>query len=246
MAMNSSPQTTSIHTLDDDSLLNVFYLYRPFLLGEDEDDEARITGGTRQWVGERWWCKLAHVCQRWRNLIFGSTSYLGLSLVYTKDTPVADVLAYLPSLPLVIDHSGEYRDLTAEDEEGTVIALKQRDRVRRVRLDMPVPDLQKLIVAIEEEYPILEYLVIWNRINNTTILKFPETLEAPRLCHLALVGIHDSPSDRIATTHICCVPRHTLPGHEQPIHPLPSRYSATMALIHAPAGDARDQFFIPS
>ena len=44
--MRSSPLTTSIHILDDDSLLNVFHLYRPFLLGEDDEDEFdRILGG---------------------------------------------------------------------------------------------------------------------------------------------------------------------------------------------------------
>jgi hypothetical protein len=35
----NSSHTAPIDILDDDSLLNIFYLYRPFLLGEDEDDE---------------------------------------------------------------------------------------------------------------------------------------------------------------------------------------------------------------
>ena len=43
--MDGSRRTTSIHILDDDSLLHVFYLYRPFLLGEDQDDRARLYGG---------------------------------------------------------------------------------------------------------------------------------------------------------------------------------------------------------
>jgi hypothetical protein len=42
--MGKSRRTTSIHILDDDSLLHVFYLYRPPLLGEDEED-ARLWGG---------------------------------------------------------------------------------------------------------------------------------------------------------------------------------------------------------
>ena len=64
--MRSSPLTASIHILDDDSLLNMFRLYRPFLLGEDDEDEFdRILGGKKGWDGGRWWYKLAHVCQRW-------------------------------------------------------------------------------------------------------------------------------------------------------------------------------------
>ena len=44
-------------------------------------------GGEWQWVGKNWWYKLAHVCQRWQELILGSAFYLGLSLVCRKGTP---------------------------------------------------------------------------------------------------------------------------------------------------------------
>jgi hypothetical protein len=187
--MGNSPRTALIHILDDDSLLNVFHLYRPFLLGEDQDDDARLVGGERQWVGERWWYKLAQVCQRWRKLIIGSASHLGLSLVCTKGTPVVDMLAHSPPLPLVIDYFHD-SDITAEDEEGAILALGKRDRVRRVRLYLPATNLQKLIVAIDEEFPILEYLVIMPRFEDkSTILKFPETLQAPHLRSLRILRI---------------------------------------------------------
>ena len=191
MAHGNSPHSTStssIHILDDDSLLHVFYLYRPFLLGEDEGEADRLYGGTRDWVRGRWWYGLAHVCQRWRNVILGSASYLGVSLICTYGTPVADMLAHSPPLPLVIDYFYEDHDIT-KDEEGAVLALKQRDRVRRVRLMMPVPDLLKLISAMDEEYPILEYLIIEPPTKDrSTILMLPETLQAPNLRHLTLIG----------------------------------------------------------
>jgi hypothetical protein len=63
--MANSPLIASIHILDDDSLLNVFHLYRPFLLGEDQDEGARLEGGKGSWARGRWWYKLSHVCQRW-------------------------------------------------------------------------------------------------------------------------------------------------------------------------------------
>ena len=107
--------------LDDDSLLNTFYLYRPFLLGEDQDEDTRLMGGEWQWVGENWWYKLTHVCQRWRELILGSAFYLGLSLVCTKSTPISDMLAHSPPLPLVIDYFDKYHDITAEDKEGLIL-----------------------------------------------------------------------------------------------------------------------------
>jgi hypothetical protein len=45
--------------------------------------------------------------------------------------------------------------------------------------------MQKLIVAMDEEYPILEYLYITlSTEDNSSILTFPETLQAPHLRHL--------------------------------------------------------------
>jgi hypothetical protein len=44
------------------------------------------------------------------------------------------MLAHSPVLPLVIDYSDVYKEITAGDEEGAILALMQRDRVRRVRL----------------------------------------------------------------------------------------------------------------
>jgi hypothetical protein len=197
MAQNS-PRTL-IHILDDDSLLHVFYLYRPFLLGEDDDGDAHLYGGKQGWARGWWWYKLAHVCQRWRNLIIGSASYLDLCLVCTYGTPVADMLVHSPPLPLVIDYSAE-GDITAEDEEGAILALKQRDRVRRVRLRMPATNLQKLIVAMDEEYPILEFLVIVRFKDNSATLTFPETFQTTHLHHLMLAGFALPIRSRLLTT----------------------------------------------
>ena len=187
--MNRPPRSrncgTFIHTLDDDSLLNIFYLYRPVLLDEDEDDDTRILQGGK-WARERWWYKLTHVCQRWRYLVLGSASYLGLGLICTYGTPVADMLAHSPPLPLIIDYIDENRDITAEDEEGIMVALQHRDRVRRIRLWMPIPNLQKPIMAIDKEFPVLEYLYIDPQTRDDTGLRLPKTFKAPHLRHLIL------------------------------------------------------------
>ena len=181
--MGNSPYTTSIHILDDYSLLNIFHLYRPFLLSEDP--YINLFWGGARWVGEHWWYRLAHVCQRWRNIILGSASYLGLCLVCTYGMPVADMLTHSPRLPIVIDY--ESRDITPEDEEAIILALEQRGRVRRIRLDIAALKLQKLITAIDGEYPILEYLILGNvPEENRTVSILPETLQMPRLCLLAM------------------------------------------------------------
>ena len=81
--------------------------------------------------------------------------------ICTNGTPVADMVVNSPPLPLVIDYLfHEDNVFTAEEEEGAIIALKQYVRVCRVRLWMPPTTLQKLIVAMDEEYPILEHLIM--------------------------------------------------------------------------------------
>ena len=169
----------------------MFYLYRPFLLGEyDKDKISRLIGGSVGWDRGRWWYKLAHVCQRWRNVVLGSAAYLDVSLVCTKGTPVGDMLAHSPPLPLVVEYKfDEDEDITEEDKKAAILALKQYDRVRRVRLYMPPTSLQKFITTMDDEYPILEHLIIWHSgEDKTTTLTFPKTLEAPHLRHLTLMS----------------------------------------------------------
>lgn len=132
-----SHTSPSIHILDDDSLLNLFSLFRPSLFEGNQDDS--VPRGN--WLRERWWYKLVHVCKRWRHLILGSVSHLGLCLVCTRGTPVANMLARSPPLPIIVGFEDENHDLTAEDEEGIVLALQHRSRVRRIYFRMPVASL---------------------------------------------------------------------------------------------------------
>jgi hypothetical protein len=187
---------TSIHNLDDDSLLCIFYACRPSLFGEDE--HGNVVWGN--WGHERWWYTFVHVCRRWRYLIFGSASHLRLYLVCTRGTPVADMLAHSPPLPLIIDHNDENQDLTAEDEEGILFALQHRDRVCRISLWMPVSSLQKVITAIHDEFPILEILDIAPQTKHDTRLTLPSTFEAPHLRYLMLDHLTSPIGSRLLAT----------------------------------------------
>ena len=206
--MGNSPHIVPIHTLDDDSLLNIFYLYRPFFLGEDESDKERLYGGDGLWDQGRWWYKLTHVCQRWRNLTLSAASYLRLSLVCTNRTPVANMLAHSPTLPLTVDYKGE-AGITTEDEEGILLAFGQRHRLRHLRLFLPVRVLRKLIMAIDGEFPILEYLILEPQVVDSTALTLPETLQAPNLRHLMLRSFTCAIRSRLHPTAVDLV---TLPN----------------------------------
>ena len=201
MAPRDSLHTASIHILDDDSLLHIFYLYRPPIFDGDMDDEFHLVAG-QEWDCERWWYGLAQVCRRWRNLILGSAPYLRLCLVCTHGTPVADMLAHSPPFPLFIDYLDAELDI-AEEEEDIILALEQRDRVRRVRIRMPLPIIQKLVAVIEGEYPVLEYLIMTPSTNvDSTASILSETLHAPHLRHLTLRGFTLPTGSRLLTTAV--------------------------------------------
>ena len=186
--MGSRRHNPSIHILDDDSLINMFRLYCPVHL-YDNNFYGRILLG-RSWDRERWWYKLAQVCRRWRYLILGSSSHLGLSLLCTHHTPVTDMLAYSPPLPLIIDHIDVYPGMSTEDDEkGLLLALRHRDRVRRIRLMAFPSRLERLIMAVNEEFPRLEYLYIGAEYKHNVYLALPSACQAPHLRHLALENV---------------------------------------------------------
>lgn len=103
--------------------------------------------------------------------------------------PIEDMLAHSPPLPIVLEYGYNDSDMVTEDEEGLILALEQRSRTRRIRLRLSIPNLQKFITAIDEEFPILvlEYLIISSP-GQGTALMLPETLLAPRLHKLSLIG----------------------------------------------------------
>ena len=98
------------------------------------------------------------------------------------------MLAHSPPFPLIIDHDygSRDRDLAAEDEEGTMLALRHRDRVARVNLRLTVTSLQKLITALDDEFPVLEYLYIAPPAKHNTLLTLPGVFRAPQLRLLIL------------------------------------------------------------
>jgi hypothetical protein len=117
------------------------------------------------------------------------------------------MLAHSPPLPLVIDYDNDGDDgdckITAEDEEGIILALGKRDRVHRVRLQISVLKMKKVIMAIDEEYPALEYLAMapWPE-DRSMALMLPETLQAPHLRHLLLVDFVLPRGSRLLTNAV--------------------------------------------
>jgi hypothetical protein len=78
--------------------------------------------------------------------------------------------------------------ISAEDEEGILLALEQQHRMRHLRLFLPTHNLRQFVIAIDGEFPILEYLIVDPLTEDSTALKLPETLQVPNLRHIMLKG----------------------------------------------------------
>jgi hypothetical protein len=177
----SSKPHSPIYTLDDDVLLEIFKLYRLDIRDEDEDENIRIV---RRWDRQRWWYTLAQVSRAWRRVILASPVQLDLHLLCTYGVPVADMLTHSPPFPLIIFYNDSDREMTAEDNEGALLAISHRDRVRRISLCIPAPNLEKFMAVMDEEFPVLECICLGSKLEDSRRLVFPTTFQAPNLSHV--------------------------------------------------------------
>jgi hypothetical protein len=93
----SMASRTHIHYPDNDTLPEMLSCYWP----EKDDCNVRVT-----------WRKFAHVCRRWRYLIFDSWSHLDMRLLLTNDPLLSlDTLSHLPPLPLVTESLSPWIEL---------------------------------------------------------------------------------------------------------------------------------------
>jgi hypothetical protein len=177
--------------LPDDVLLETFDFY----LGEIQRIGA--------------WQSLVHVCRRWRRIIFGSPRRLNMRLVCTPKSPGRNKLDVWPSLPLVI----QGRISSTSDADNTVALLEHRDRVCKIDLDAPSPQLERVLAATQEPFPELTDLLL--RSDGTAPLVLPDPLRraVPRLRDLLLnhISVPGLPklllsSAHLVHLHLCDIP----------------------------------------
>ena len=132
-----------------------------------------------------WWYQLAHVCQKWRRVAFSSPIRLGLTLICTPCTPVADLLAHGPPLPLIVYWGNIVYRETEDRFDNFRLALQQRDRVCRIKLQLPDRALRSLMPSLDGSFPVLETLELCPSSYDSRV-QLPVTLQAPNLRHLHL------------------------------------------------------------
>jgi len=169
----------TIDMIPDDILLEVF-------------DHHRLAAQEYALFGPWEWHRLAHVCQRWRSVIFASPRRLNLRLVYTYKKPARKDLECWPSLPISIwyPRSVLYHPLYPADETNVISALEFPDRICEINLTLTRPLLEKLTPLMQDPFPALEYLQLGSRDLMESLVLPSGFLGGftPRLRHIDLDG----------------------------------------------------------
>ena len=102
------------------------------------------------------WERLAHVCRRWRRIIFGSPRSLHLRLVCNERTRVREYLDIWPPFLIAIQYFLDYSGV-----EDVIAAIDHPDRVCDIRLDMTTSlHFEKLATVMQQPFPVLTHLEI--------------------------------------------------------------------------------------
>ena len=115
--------------LAGDILLEIFDFY----LDEDVDENIGQASSEKQRIEE--WITLAHVCRRWRNVVFQSPLRLNLRLLCTHKSRARDILDIWPApLPLIIHKIDNNFDDESSNVDNIIAALEHNDRVCKIQL----------------------------------------------------------------------------------------------------------------
>ncbi|KAI0267755.1 hypothetical protein BC834DRAFT_57611 [Gloeopeniophorella convolvens] len=156
-----------VDILSDDILLEIFDFYRL-----SATTALRSGGGP---IRYEWpWDVLAHVCRRWRRIVFASPRRLNLRLVCTYRTPVRVGLPSWPSLPILANYDHGRESLAPGDEDNIVFVFKFPYRLYRLSLSATSSLVSKLSVArLGKPLPMLEYLSLQSESGSAIV--FPKT-----------------------------------------------------------------------
>ena len=201
--------------LPDDVLLNVFdFFVEDFKSFKEKSwilKEPRVDG----------WVTLAHVCQRWRSIVFQSPLRLNLRLLCTPKTPARDALDVWPRLPLIIWDVRSIFDGKSSSVGNIIAALEHNDRACRIELKhyqslemgyitnsaamhRPFPELTHLLLKKFESFEYGPGPILSDSFLGGT---------APRLRSLELdnVPFPGLPKLLLSTTHLVNLSLHKIP-----------------------------------
>ena len=108
-------------------------------------------------------------------------------ILCTSGTPLVDTLDHLPPLlPLFVEYQYPHVTISDQDILGISHALRLRDRVRYIDLDLRPSILNNFLLLMDGPFPILEHLSLSSGVDNTSTLTLPKTFLAPNLSYVSL------------------------------------------------------------
>ena len=135
------------------SILGSLSTFRLFHSYESKKVSGRFPDASAAWR----WHTLAHVCRRWRDLIFSSIRHLKARLILPRKSPKTPPNSW-PALPLSVWYSGNANYMPWEQEAD--IAFKNSDRIHEISLPMMIGLLFWRLVC-NKSLPELECLTLY-------------------------------------------------------------------------------------
>ena len=185
---------TSINILPDDVLLLIFHFDRVTyfedvdrMIDDSSNQGPRIPVSDRDirlWRLPWGWRRLAHVCQRWRSVVFASPNFLDLKLVCGPWTRVG-LTGIWPSLPIIVRNMYDLRMPKDYDFDAAIV---HRNRVCDINLfHLSSSQLLRLASAMQDHFPALIHLKLdFDIYDGTPAPALPDGFSAPRLQTLIL------------------------------------------------------------
>ena len=132
--------------LPDDVLIDIFGFY----VDEDINEDLERT---------EVWKTLAHVCRRWRSVVFQSSRRLNLRLLCTTKTRTRDTLNIWPPLPLIVRYVFDGGPSSMVGIDNITAALEHNDRICQIELvRYPTRPESEYVMAMLKPFPELTHL----------------------------------------------------------------------------------------
>jgi hypothetical protein len=139
----------TINTVPDVAMIEIFDFYMA---------EALLDYGPFEDSREAW-IILAHVCRKWRDIVFGSPIRLNVRLYCLARRSVRAMLDIWP--PFSIDIFGSDGDFRLWDLGNIVAALEHNDRIHKIELIFSsIFNVKKALAAMQKPFPSLTELSV--------------------------------------------------------------------------------------
>ena len=150
------------------------------------------------------WQTLVHVCQQWRNIVFGSPRRLDLQVYCTARKPAREMLDIWPPLSIFIGDDGD----ETWGMDNIFAALERNDRVCGVDIWIPRSQTEDVLATMQQPFPELRHLDLHTRsARGPEVPVIPTSFlggSAPRLQRLLLDGFSfpGLPNLLLSATHL--------------------------------------------